>query len=237
MAIPISPISTRRLDGTHAAVIGNGNVALDCARILSKTRAEFAGSDIVGHALEALETSAIRTITILGRRGPAPDRHDAQGIGRAGPSRGGASAWSNCADFPPIEADQALEPGQRKSVTLLREFADIARPTSPSAWCSISLPNRLRSKATAHAERLVVERTELDESGAARGTGETYEVPASLIVSCIGYSTPPIARRPLRRARRQIPQRGRPHRRSALRGRLGAARTDRHHRHQPPRRL
>ena len=58
------------LDGTHAAVIGNGNVALDCARILSKSRNEFTGSDIVGHALEALDRSAIKTITILGRRGP-----------------------------------------------------------------------------------------------------------------------------------------------------------------------
>ena len=36
------------------SVIGNGNVALDVARILAKTRAEFAGSDIVGHALDAL---------------------------------------------------------------------------------------------------------------------------------------------------------------------------------------
>ena len=59
-----------QLGGTHAAVIGNGNVALDYARILSKTRHEFEGSDIVGHALEALDQSAIRTITILGRRGP-----------------------------------------------------------------------------------------------------------------------------------------------------------------------
>src|SRR3954447_17891920 len=58
------------LGGTHAAVIGNGNVALDCARILSKTRHEFEGSDIVGHALGALDHSAIRTVTILGRRGP-----------------------------------------------------------------------------------------------------------------------------------------------------------------------
>ena len=42
------------------------------------------------------------------------------------------------------------------------------------------------------AERVIVERTELDEKGGARGTGETYEVPASLVVSSIGYSTPPI---------------------------------------------
>ena len=58
------------LDGEAAAVIGNGNVALDVARILSKTRAEFTGSDIAAHALDALDASAIRTITIVGRRGP-----------------------------------------------------------------------------------------------------------------------------------------------------------------------
>jgi NADPH-dependent glutamate synthase beta subunit-like oxidoreductase len=46
------------LDCSGAAVIGNGNVALDVARILAKTRSEFAGSDIVGRALDALETSA-----------------------------------------------------------------------------------------------------------------------------------------------------------------------------------
>jgi ferredoxin--NADP+ reductase len=38
----------------------------------------------------------------------------------------------------------------------------------------------------------VVERTRLDEAGRAVGTGETYEVPAGLVVSCIGYKTPPI---------------------------------------------
>ena len=56
------------LDGTHAAVIGNGNVALDCARILSKNHHEFEGSDIVGHALDALDKASIETVTILGRR-------------------------------------------------------------------------------------------------------------------------------------------------------------------------
>ena len=58
------------LDVAAAAVIGNGNVALDVSRILAKTRDEFAGSDIVSHALDALDASAIRRITIVGRRGP-----------------------------------------------------------------------------------------------------------------------------------------------------------------------
>ena len=50
----------------------------------------------------------------------------------------------------------------------------------------------LRIEGEGKAETIVVERTELDEKGAARGTGETYEVPASLIVTCIGYSSSPI---------------------------------------------
>src|SRR6187399_3215009 len=58
------------LSGKTAVVIGMGNVALDVARILAKTPAELAGSDIVGHALEALESSKIERIVLLGRRGP-----------------------------------------------------------------------------------------------------------------------------------------------------------------------
>src|SRR3546814_10896789 len=58
------------LGGSGAVIIGNGNVALDVARILSKTEDEFVGSDIVAHALEHLKGSAVRRITILGRRGP-----------------------------------------------------------------------------------------------------------------------------------------------------------------------
>ena len=42
------------------------------------------------------------------------------------------------------------------------------------------------------AERLVVERTRLDEELRSVGTGEHYALPAGLVVTCIGYQTPPI---------------------------------------------
>src|SRR3954447_11112942 len=112
------------LDGTHAAVIGNGNVALDCARILSKTRHEFEASDIVGHALDALDASAIQTITVLGRRGPHQIAMTPKELGELGHLEA-ASPVVHAADFPPVEADDALEPGLRKSVGLLRGFAGL----------------------------------------------------------------------------------------------------------------
>ena len=178
------------LDGTHAAVIGNGNVALDCARILSKTRHEFEGSDIVGHALEALDQSAVQTITILGRRGPHQIAMTPKELGELGHLEA-ATPVVDAADFPPVEADEALEPGHRKSINILREFAAAgARRSKPKQIVFDFFAKPLRIEGDGRAERLIVERTELDETGAARGTGETYEVPASLIVTCIGYQTP-----------------------------------------------
>ena len=180
------------LDGTHAAVIGNGNVALDCARILSKTRQEFESSDIVGHALEALDKSAVRTITILGRRGPHQIAMTPKELGELGHLEA-ASPVVDAADFPPVEADESLEPGHRKSITILRGFAD-TQPDSakPKRMVFDFFAKPVRIEGEGRAEKIIVERTELDEKGAARGTGDTYEVPAGLIVTCIGYSTPAI---------------------------------------------
>jgi len=178
------------LDGTHAAVIGNGNVALDCARILSKTRHEFEGSDIVGHAFDALETSAIRTITLLGRRGPHQIAMTPKELGELGHLEAAVPVVEP-ADFPPIEADELLEPGLRKSVGLLRGFADLD-PNKPKKIIFDFFAKPIAIEGDGRAERIVVERTVLDDRNAARGTGETYEVPASLIVTAIGYSSSPI---------------------------------------------
>ena len=180
------------LGGTHAAVIGNGNVALDCARILSKTRHEFEGSDIVGHALDALDRSAIRTITILGRRGPHQIAMTPKELGELGHLEA-ASPVVEAGDFPPLEADDALEPGHRKSITLLRGFAATQPdPAKPKRMVFDFFAKPLRIEGEGKAEKIIVERTELDEKGAARGTGDTYEVPASLVITAIGYSTSPI---------------------------------------------
>src|SRR6478735_6007530 len=59
------------LDVERAVVIGNGNVALDVARMLARTRDELAPTDATDQAIEAIATSGLREIVMLGRRGPA----------------------------------------------------------------------------------------------------------------------------------------------------------------------
>src|SRR5437868_12314087 len=178
------------LAGTHAAVVGAGNVALDCARILSKTRHEFEGSDIVGHALDALDKSPIRTVTILGRRGPHQVAMTPKELGELAHLEAAVPVVEPL-DFPPLEEDEALDPGLRKSVTLLRGFADLPQDKAKRIVFDF-FAKPVAIAGDGKAERIVVERTIFDEKGAARGTGETYEVPASLIVTAIGYSTSPI---------------------------------------------
>ncbi len=182
------------VSGGHAVVIGNGNVALDVARILAKTRGEFAGSDIVGHALDILQQSRIEQITILGRRGPHQIAMTTKELGElAHLTR--ACPRVDPADLPDVGEDALLEPGQRKSVTHLRSFAAI--PESHRADKDIEIvfdffasPGRILGEG-GKVTGVEVERTKLD-GGRAVGTGETYVVPASLVVACIGYQTSPI---------------------------------------------
>lgn len=178
------------LGGPGAVVIGNGNVALDVARLLAKTRAEFAGSDIVSPALDALTSSGIETITLLGRRGPHQIAMTPKELGELG-ELARAVPVVDAADFPPVLDDAMLEPGHRKSVTHLRNFAaaNVDKPVH-IIFDFFAMPVRIEGDG--RAERVIVERTRLDERGAAVGTGETYAIPASLVVSCIGYRTPKI---------------------------------------------
>jgi len=178
------------LEVEAAVVIGNGNVALDVARILSKTPAEFVGSDIVAHAFGALGNSAISQIHILGRRGPHQIAMTPKELGELG-HLANAAPRVDPADFPPLLDDALLEPGQRKSVTHLRDFALLEGGKAKTIHFDF-FARPVRIEGAGKVERILVEKTRLDERGAAIGTGETYTIPCGLIVSCIGYKTPPI---------------------------------------------
>ncbi len=184
------------LDGGNVVVIGNGNVALDVARMLAKTPEEFRGSDIVQHALGALGKARTQRIYILGRRGPHQIGMTPKELGELAHLER-ATPHVDLADLPPVDDDMMLEPGQRKSVHHLRDFA--ARHTAGDEegkpigiyFDFFASPVRFEGR-DGRVDQLVVERTVLDSKGYAKTTGEFYNVPAHLVVNCIGYRTPPI---------------------------------------------
>jgi NADPH-dependent glutamate synthase beta subunit-like oxidoreductase len=171
--------------------VGNGNVALDVGRILSKTREEFAGSDIVGHALDRLQQSGIKRITFLGRRGPHQIAMTPKELGELGHLQR-ATPIVDAGDLPPVGDDALLEPGMRKSVTHLREFAERDGPAKEIAieFDFFAMPVAVEGEGK--VERIIVERTELDADLRSVGTGEKYTIPCGMVIACIGYQTPPI---------------------------------------------
>jgi NADPH-dependent glutamate synthase beta subunit-like oxidoreductase len=174
---------------THhgAAIIGNGNVAIDCARVLAKTVAELETSDIAQHAVDALRQSAVRDIHIVGRRGPHQASFTTKEAGELGHLER-AHPVVRPGDFPPLEADADLEPGHRKMVTHLRGFAGLERGEKPVTINFEFFRRPVAVEGNGKAERLIVETTKL-EDGKAVGTGELHAIPCGLVIACIGYRT------------------------------------------------
>ena len=182
------------LDGRHVVIVGNGNVALDVARILSKTRAEFDRSDIVSHALDVLEHSAVEDITILGRRGPHQIAMTPKELGELAHLQR-ATPRVDKDDLPDIGEDALLEPGVRKSVTHLREFAAIPEAFRADKAISINFDffaAPVAIEGDGKVQRVRVERMRLDDQYRSVSTGESYTIDCSMVISCIGYQTPPI---------------------------------------------
>ncbi len=191
------------LDGRDVVVIGNGNVALDVARILSKTPSEFGGSDIVAHALDNIASSKIENITILGRRSPHQIAMTPKELGELGRLEN-ACPSVDMSDFPDEDDDALLEPGMRKAVMVLREFGAISGSYRADKKVNIDFDffaSPLCINGNGKVESVTVERTTLDTDLRSQGTGETYDIKASLVISCIGYQTPPIENVPYEHGR------------------------------------
>ncbi len=113
------------LGGTHAAVDRRRQCRARLRAHPVQDARRVRRSDIVGHALDVLDAVGDPTVTILGRRGPhqiaMTPRSSASSATSKPPCRSSTRPTSRR-----VEADEALEPGLRKSVTLLRGFADLA---------------------------------------------------------------------------------------------------------------
>ncbi|HSG35293.1 MAG TPA: pyridine nucleotide-disulfide oxidoreductase, partial [Sphingomonadaceae bacterium] len=153
----------------------------------------FEGSDIVAHALSKLTHSGIERIVILGRRGPHQIMMTPKELGELAALER-ASPRVDPRDLPDEGDDALLEPGLRKSVTHLRSFAAIPEEMHADKRIEIEFDFFAQPKALTgdgKVEAIEVERTEV-RAGKAIPTGETYTIPAGLVVSCIGYRTSPI---------------------------------------------
>lgn len=208
------------LDADTAVVVGNGNVAIDVARMLVLDPDEISPTDTADHAIDALRAAQVRRVIILGRRGPAqaaftnPELRELGELARADvivdPDElvldEHSAAW--------LDSEQAT-PTHRRNVEILREFAERG-PQGRSHAIELRF---LRSPLELVGEgddgsvrglRVARNRLEPSEGGALRAvpTGEEEVIGCGLVVRSIGYRGRPLPGVPFDERRGLIPNDG-----------------------------
>jgi len=191
-----------RFDLSHerAVVIGNGNVAMDVARMLALTEDELHQTDTADHAIEQLGHSGVREIVVLGRRGPAQAAFTNPEVKELGEMEDAdvvvdpAEVELDPASRAYIESDEA-DKTSRVNVEILEGFAQ-RRPSGKRKRIVLRfLASPVEIKGDGKVEKVVIGRNELVEEGGAlraRDSGEREELECGLVLRSVGYSGVPI---------------------------------------------
>jgi ferredoxin/flavodoxin---NADP+ reductase len=182
------------LSHERAVVIGNGNVALDVARMLALTSAELAATDTADAAIEAIVASGIEEIVVVGRRGPVQAAWTSAELGELGELEG-AETVVDPAELelePPSEVELAGASNiVRRNVEILHELAAAA---SVGRSKRLRLRFRLSPVAILGNDRvegieLVRNRLETDESGRVRAvpTDARETLACGVVFRSVGY--------------------------------------------------
>lgn len=200
------------LSNDTAVIIGQGNVAADVARILSKTVDELKHTDISQHALDVLAESKVKNIYIVGRRGPAQGAMTSKELKEFG------ELW-DCDTF--VDPNEVIlnksseeELADRKNGRAAKKIYELfvgyslekkphkarsfpwTKPYVKPRKCHIQfLRSPVELKGNGKLEKVVFEKNALSGDPfkqKARGTGEKYEQDAGILFRSIGYRGVPL---------------------------------------------
>lgn len=191
------------LPGPSVVIIGNGNVALDIARLLAKSPEELTASDLCDHARAAFAHAAIRDIWLIGRRGPFEASFTTAELAEFGQlSR--VHPVVNTEQLPATVPTNMHEESRKiaeKNLDVLRDYARrVHLPEQTIKLHFIFNAAPVAIHGTTQAETLELERTRI-EHGKAVLTGERWKIPAQTVIAAIGYRSQKIPGLPFDEAR------------------------------------
>ena len=185
----------RMFDLSHerAVVVGNGNVAIDCARMLALTAEELAPTDTTHEAIESIQGAGVQEIVMLGRRGPVQAAFTPPELKELG-ELAGADVIVDPEELRlDAASEHALEEDReraRRNYELLGEFAERPPAGKPRRIVLRFLVSPVAILGDDRVEAVEVVRNELVEEGGrlvARPTGEMEVIPAGLVLRSVGY--------------------------------------------------
>jgi NADPH-dependent glutamate synthase beta subunit-like oxidoreductase len=173
-------------------VIGNGNVAVDAARVLVKTEEEMTDTDIADHAADAIQASPISDVYMVGRRGPIEAKFTNVELREMG-------KLDNCTPVidPSIlpetvegewsDRDQRLKD---RNLATMKEFPAVD-PSGKAKRCHFTFYAKpIEILGGDKVEGIRMEHTKV-EDGRSVGTGEFFDIECGLVIPAIGYFSEP----------------------------------------------
>lgn len=179
------------LDQREVAVIGNGNVALDVARILAKHAVDLRSTEIADNVLAGLEASAVTDVHVFGRRGPADIKFTPIELRELGEVPNVDIVVSD-EDFAYLEG---FTPANNQLKVMLRILESWRTRELSGASRRLHLHfyhSPVEVLGSERVEGLRFERTEPVEDGRVRGTGEFREYPVQQVYRAVGYYGTPV---------------------------------------------
>jgi ferredoxin--NADP+ reductase len=197
------------LTAASTAVIGNGNVALDVARMLAKHADDLLVTEIPANVFDGLKASPVTDVHVFGRRGPAQAKFSPLELRELGELR----------DVDMVVYDEDFE---------LDAASEQAIATNKQVFVLMKVMNEWRTRETGKASRRLhlhfyakpvevvddghgnvgairYERMEPDNAGGVRGTGEVREIAIQSLYRAVGYYGSPLADLPFDEKRGVIP--------------------------------
>jgi len=210
------------LDAKEIAVIGNGNVALDVARILAKHADDLLPTEIPDNVYQLLRTSPVTDVHVFGRRGPMQVKFTPLELRELGELRD-VDMIVHEEDFDYDDASRAAIESNKQVLVIDRVFTQwrarpvgeasrrlhlhfFAKPVEVLSSTPVPGPTPVPELVEGpHVTGFRWERTEPDGEGGVRGTGEFREIPIQAIYRAVGYFGSPLDGIPFDEKRGVIP--------------------------------
>ncbi|OBB92020.1 FAD-dependent oxidoreductase [Mycobacterium sp. 852002-40037_SCH5390672] len=205
--------ATPDLSGARAVVVGNGNVALDVARILVTDPDTLGQTDIADHALESLRPCGVDEVVVIGRRGPLQTAFTTLELRELGELEN-VDVIVDPAQLEGVSDDDAAAAGKtaKQNINVLRDYAKRDPRPGHRRIVLRFMTSPIEIKGEDRVEGIVLGRNELvtDDNGwvSAKDTGEREELPVQLVVRSVGYRGVPTPGLPFDEKTATIPNSG-----------------------------
>jgi ferredoxin--NADP+ reductase len=197
------------LEHKEVAVIGNGNVALDVARMLAKHADDLLPTEIPANVYDILKTSPITDVHVFGRRGPAQVKFTPLELRELGEL--------NDVDMIVYDEDFGIDPASQAAMETNKQIMVLSRVlekwrTRETGAASRRLHLHFYAKpleivGTDAVEAIRYERTRPNDEGGVTGTGEIREIPVQAVYRAVGYFGSALPEIPFDEHRGVIPNR------------------------------